>query len=393
MVMIIKNQDELIHFCKELAREPFVTIDTEFLREKTYYPKLCLIQMSGPDGKAKAIDPLEGDLNLTPIFDLLQNKDVLKVFHAGRQDLEIFYNLTGKVVEPFFDTQIAAMVCGYGDSAGYESLVRKILDQKLDKSSQFTDWSRRPLSQKQIDYALGDVTYLIDIYKHLSKKLDKMGRTKWVMEEEKILANPETYENRPEEAYERIKIRSPKPKTLAILRDLAAWREEKAQEKNIPRNWVMRDETLVDMASQAPKTTQELARIRNMPKELPEGHTGAHLLSVIKKAQKTDKKSWPTPEKKKVIDPTATALIDVLKLLLKVQSAGSGVAAKLIADKTDIETLATSGRDDVKCLKGWRYDVFGQYALALKRGELSIGVRDNEIALFGCKDHHEIYEE
>ena len=379
--MIIKNQDELLHFCRELEREPFITIDTEFLREKTYYPKLCLVQLSGPNKKAKAIDPLEGDLNLTPLFDLLQNENVLKIFHAARQDLEIFFNLTGKVVTPFFDTQIASMVCGYGDSVGYESLVKNITGGKLDKSVQYTDWSQRPLSEKQINYALGDVTHLVDIYKHLSEKLEERGRTSWVYQEEEILADPQTYQNHHDEAWKRIKVRSPKSKTLAILRDLAAWREKRAQEKDIPRPWVMRDDTLADMAAQAPKDVKHLAKIRNMSKDLANGPIGETLLDIIKTAEKSDKKKWPKVVKKKPPAPHIASTIDILKLLLKIQCADNGVATKLVASKEDIELLASEESPDVPAMKGWRYEVFGQYIEQLKKGELAIGLKNGSIKL------------
>lgn len=383
--MIIKNQDELLHFCRGLERQPFITIDTEFLREKTYYPKLCLIQVSGPDKQARAIDPIEGDLNLTPLFDLLLNKKVLKIFHAGRQDLEIFYRLMGKVVTPFFDTQIAAMVCGYGDSVGYEGLVRNICDAKLDKSVQYTDWSNRPLSQKQIDYALGDVTYLVDIYEHLSAELDERGRTSWVFQEEEVLSDPATYENPPEEAYKRIKVRSPKPKTLAILRELAAWRETRAQEKDLPRPWIMRDDTLADMAAQAPKDAKQLSKIRNISKDMANGSTGEMLLNIIKKAEKTDKKTWPKVEKKKPLPSNVSATIDILKLLLKVQCAENDVATKLVAGKDDIEQLAIEASPDIPALKGWRHEIFGQHVDALKKGTLAIGLKDGNIKLFKTK--------
>ena len=225
--MLITDQNELNEFCNALKSEEYITVDTEFLREKTYYPKLCLIQIGNKDKKAAAIDPLKGNLDLTPVFELFFDKNILKIFHAARQDLEIFYNLTEKVVTPIFDTQIAAMVCGYGDSIGYENLVRNITGKGLDKSVQFTNWSNRPLSDKQINYALGDVTHLVDVYEHLSEELEKSNRTDWVFQEEEVLCDPATYENDPYLAWERVKIKTPKPKTLATLRELAAWREKR----------------------------------------------------------------------------------------------------------------------------------------------------------------------
>ncbi|HRQ61952.1 MAG TPA: ribonuclease D, partial [Alphaproteobacteria bacterium] len=243
--MIITKQKDLDALCKNLAQKPFITFDTEFLREKTYYPKLCLIQVADPEKNAAAIDPLADGLDLAPLFDLLQNEMVLKVFHAGRQDLEILFNITGgQLPKPFFDTQVAAMVCGYGDQVGYEALVRDIAKVQIDKSSQFTDWSRRPLTQRQIDYALDDVIHLVDVYQSLTRRLEEKGRTEWVFEEEAVLANPATYVVEPREMWQKVKIKTPKPKALAILRELAAWREMRAQEKDLPRSWVMKDDTM-----------------------------------------------------------------------------------------------------------------------------------------------------
>lgn len=380
--MIITDQEELTKLCQRLKSFPFITLDTEFLREKTYFPKLCLIQVSDPDGNAAAIDPIDGKLDLSPLFDLLFDKKVMKVIHSGRQDLEIFYNLTGRVVEPFFDTQIAAMVCGHGDSIGYENLVRSLLNQSLDKSVQFTDWSKRPLSKRQIDYALGDVTYLAQIYIKLKAELDKRGRTEWVFEEEGVLADPETYANDPLQAWERIKLRSPKPRMLAVLRELAAWREKRAQDKNLPRSWIMRDETLADLAAQAPEDVEQLKKIRNMSADMASGAVGKTLLELIAKASTSDKSTWPQPEHKKVISPQATATIDILKMLLKIQSAEHGVAAKLIATSDEIERIATENNPDVLPLKGWRLEVFGREALALKAGQIAIGLKGSKITKY-----------
>lgn len=381
--MIITKQDELDKICAEMAAHPYITIDTEFMREKTYYPKLCLIQLADPDKNAVAIDPLAKGIDLSPLFDLLDNEKVLKVFHAARQDLEIFYNLTGKVVRPFFDTQIAAMVLGYGDSVGYESLVRNVSKHQLDKSSQYTDWSVRPLSEKQITYALGDVTYLRDIYLTLSAQLKEQNRISWVYEEEEFLARPATYENNPQDMWQKIKIRSPKPKNLAVLRELAAWREKRAQDKNIPRSWVMRDETLADMASQSPKTLDELKKIRNLPAEFTKGEGKSEiLLGLIKKGLDTPKKDCPEVVKKHPLSPSVSAKADILKMLLKIQAAECGVAAKLIASSDEIEIIAAEDAPDVPALKGWRAEVFGMEALALKNGELAIGLKDSMITKF-----------
>lgn len=389
---LITDQKKLDTFCASLKGCPFITIDTEFLREKTYYPKLCLIQVSGPDGNAMAIDPLDGDMDLSPLFNILFDKDVLKVIHAGRQDLEIFFNLTGKVVEPIFDTQIAAMVCGYGDSVGYDSLVRNVTGHQIDKSSQYTDWSKRPLSERQIEYALGDVTHLIDVYKKLEAELEKRGRTSWVFQEEEILADPRTYENDPYKAWERVKVKTPKPKTLAVLREIAAWREKQAQEKDIPKGWVMRDESLADMAAQMPKTPQQLKKIRGISEDMANNHVGKALLKAIEKALESDPKTWPQITKRKQIPPNVAATIDILRMLLKVQSSEEGVATKLLASSEDIEAIAQNDNADVPAMKGWRYEIFGKEALALKHGHLAIGLKDSKIVKFKVSGDTETHD-
>lgn len=390
--MIITDQKSLDSFCQPLKKAPFITVDTEFLREKTYYSKLCLIQIAGPDGNAVAIDPLEGGLDLAPVYELLFAPEILKVFHAGRQDLEIFFQLTGKVVTPFFDTQIAAMVCGYGDSVGYENLVRNITGNGLDKSVQFTDWSKRPLSKKQIEYALNDVIFLIKIYHHLSKELEKRGRISWVFEEEEILASPATYQNDPDNAWKRIKLRSPKPKMLAVLRDLAAWREKRAQDRNVPRTWILRDETLADMAAQSPRTPEQLKKIRGMPADLVNGHIGEALLDLIGKALESDKSAWPKVERKEQLPRHAAATVDILKMLLKVQCTEHDVASKLVASSEDLEAIAMEDAPEIPAMKGWRYEVFGADALALKRGELAIGLKDTKIMKYKTAGDSELYE-
>lgn len=384
--MLITQQKDLEAFCKSLKGAPFITVDTEFLREKTYYPKLCLIQMGDPDGKAAAIDPLAEGIDLTPVYDLLFNEKILKIFHAARQDLEIFYNLTGKVVHPFFDTQIAAMVCGYGDSIGYESLVSNITGGSLDKSSQYTNWMNRPLSQKQIDYAIGDVTHLVKIYEHLATELEKRGRTSWVFEEEALLEDPATYAIDVNEVWHKIKVKSPKPKTLAVLRALAAWREQRAQDKDLPRSWIMRDETLADMAAQMPGDVKGLKKIRNMSADLAEGHVGKTLLSLIEEALKTEQKEWPSTRKRFVPSAKVVARMEMLKLLLKLQAAEHGVASKLIASGDDIEALAQDENADIMAMKGWRAEVFGNEAIELMNGRLAIGIKENKIAKFKLGD-------
>ena len=377
---ILKTSDEIASFCNALSACEFITIDTEFLREKTYYPKLCLVQISGPDKDARAIDPLIEGIDLSPLFALLRNESIMKVFHAGRQDLEIFYNLTGEVASPIFDSQIAAMVCGYGDSISYEKLVANITGGKVDKSSQFTDWSLRPLSDKQLNYALGDVTHLCDIYLHLKDVLEKRGRTDWVKQEDKILSNPATYENDPYKTWERIKIRSPKPRSLAILRELAALREQHAQKRNIPKTWVVRDDALADMAGQAPSNKKQLAKIRNVSKDMAEGKMGDRFLEAIERALSSPQETWPKPKKRKSLQPTAIAVVDILKMLLKVISTENEVASKIIASSSDLEEIALDDNADVPALNGWRREVFGQHALDVKHGKLAIGLKNGKIA-------------
>ncbi len=383
---VITTSKALAAFCEGLKRSEFITVDTEFLREKTYYPKLCLIQVSGPDKDARAVDPLAEGIDLAPLYDLLHDPKIIKVFHAARQDLEIFYNLTGKVPAPVFDSQIAAMVCGYGDSIGYDKIVQHVTGQGIDKSSQFTDWSIRPLSEKQITYALGDVTHLCDVYLHLRADLQKRGRADWVAQEDKALSNPENYENDPNKAWERVKIRSPKPKNLAVLRALAAWREKQAQKRNIPKSWVMRDETLADMASQAPRSLKALAKIRNLSKEFVKEPQGMKLLSLIEEVLESPPESWPQPQKFVTLSNGALASVDILKMLLKIQSTEHEVAAKIIASAQDIEEIALNDHADVPALKGWRREIFGEDALAVKHGRIAIGLRSGKISKFKIGD-------
>lgn len=379
--MLITDQKALEEFCASVSEEEFLTVDTEFLREKTYYPKLCLVQIGCADGRAIAVDPLAESIDLEPVFALFDNPDILKIFHAARQDLEIFYNLTGRLPTPFFDTQIAAMVCGYGEQVGYEALVRDITGGSLDKSVQYTNWSVRPLSDVQVEYALGDVTHLVGIYQHLKDELAARGRVEWVFEEEEALADLSLYAADPEDAWQRVKIKSPKPQTLAVLKALAAWREQRAQDKDIPKNWVMRDETLADMAARVPKDVAGLKKIRNISDKVADGNSGQKLLKIIDKALQSDPKSWPEVTRKKPPSPRVVATIEVLKMLLKICAANQAVAAKLIACAADLEAIAKHDEADVPALKGWRREIFGDYALRLKKGEIAIGLKDGKIVM------------
>lgn len=377
---IITDTKTLRDICKKLAANDFVTIDTEFLRDKTYYPRLCLVQLAGPDIDPVAIDPLTKDLELKPLYELLANKKILKVFHAARQDLEILYNLTGKIPNPIFDTQVAAMVCGHGEQIGYNNIVDKVCKVRLDKGAQFTDWSRRPLSKKQLSYALDDVTYLRDVYLHLSNELKTRGREKWVNEEMRILCDPGTYANKPEDAWLRIKIKSAKPKVLAVLREVTAWRERQAQSRDVPRARVLRDETLADLAVHPPKTEKDLKKIRNIPGDYVGGKHGKDLLKAVKKGLNTPFENCPEPKKKRRFPQDLTPVLEMLKMLLRIQASEHEVAAKLIASNQDLEELATNDNAKIPALKGWRFEVFGKEALALKRGKVALSLENNQIS-------------
>lgn len=376
---IISHSNELSALCRTLQTAPFITIDTEFLRDKTYYPRLCLIQMAGPGIGPVAVDPLTDGLDLGPIIDLLRHREITKVFHAARQDLEIFYNIMGEVPGPLFDTQVAAMVCGHGDQIGYTNLVRILCGRELDKGAQFTDWSRRPLSSRQLSYALDDVTYLRDVYKRLSADLAAMGRERWVDAEMAILTDPATYQNPPEDAWRRIKLRSARPRTLAILRELCAWREREAQRRDVPRNRIVRDETLADMAVHEPKTVEELARIRGIGEDMARGRLGAAIIDAIKRGLAVPDKDCPRLPRREQFPADLTPALEMLKMLLRIQCAAHGVAPKLVADTEDLEALAFDENADIPAVKGWRYEVFGRAAQDLLQGRLGLSLKDGKI--------------
>jgi ribonuclease D len=370
----LTTTQELADFCEMAAKHPYVTIDTEFLRERTYYSKLCLIQMAvkGDDKDcAVLVDPLADGLSLEPLYDLFRNEDVVKVFHAARQDLEIFFIEGGVFPRPLFDTQVAAMVCDFGEQVGYETLVRKIAKESLDKSSRFTDWSRRPLTDAQKTYAIGDVTHLRGIYEFLKAKIEKSNRTKWVEEELKVLLSPETYIIQPENAWKRVKTRSNSGRFMAIVKELAAFRETYAQGRNVPRNRVYKDEAMLELASTKPKTMQDLGRSRLLQREARKGEIAEGILAAVARGFETDPADFPKPDKSREKLQVNPALADLLRVLLKSKAEEAGVALKLIATSAELDAIA-AGQRDGKSLSGWRNEVFGKDALRLCDGEIAL---------------------
>jgi ribonuclease D len=362
---------ELAAFCERASVFPYITVDTEFIREKTYWPVLCLVQVGTPD-EAVAIDALADGIDLAPLFDLMANENVLKVFHAARQDVEIFVNLTGRVPAPIFDTQIAAMVCGYGDSVGYERLVRDLARKSIDKTMRFTDWSRRPLGKKQLDYALGDVTHLRKIYDKLSRRLEDSGRADWLSEEMDILTDVNTYVISPDAAWKRLKTRSRKPKYIAAVQALAAWREKTAQDNNVPRNRVMKDESLTEIAAHAPSSVDELMALRSVSRDRIGKDRASELVAVLEDVGEMDPKDYPTPPEELPNGADAGPSIELLKVLLKLKCDEHKVAQKLIASSSEIEAIAVDDNAAVRTLNGWRRDVYGADAIRLKHGEIAL---------------------
>ena len=378
--MMIQDSAALAALCATLAQEAYVTVDTEFIRDKTYWPQLCLVQVAGTS-VAAAIDPLAEGIDLAPLFELMANPAVLKVFHAARQDLEIFFNLTGAVPTPLWDSQVAAMVCGFGESASYETLAGKLANARIDKSSRFTDWSQRPLTDKQLSYALSDVTHLRVIYEKLAKRIEKAGRESWVQEEMAILTDPKTYQLDPETAWQRLRPRTGNRRFLAILKELAAWREAEAQRKNIPRQRLLKDEALLEAAANAPRAVADLGRMRALSKGMIEGSVGQGILSAVERGNAIPEADCPSLPEKPDVSGGRAALIELLKVLLKAKCDSNDVAQKLVANSADIETLAMEDSPAIHALTGWRREVFGEDALALKRGEVALTVKGDSIRL------------
>ncbi len=375
---VITTTTDLHALCSTLASADFVTVDTEFLREQTFWPQLCLIQLAGPGAEA-VVDPMASGLDLTPFYTLMADTSVTKVFHAARQDIEIVVTKAGVVPTPVFDTQVAAMVCGFGESISYVNLVKKIVGSDIDKSSRFTDWSRRPLSEKQLDYALGDVTHLRDVYIHLRRELEKTGRAKWLEDEMSILTNPATYDTDPDKAWQRLKLRVKGRKSLAVLVELAAWRERLAQAQDVPRGRILRDDALYDIANQMPSTTDALGQLRTLSDGFARSSRAREIIDVVKLGLARDPKTLPKVERTESLSAEATATLELLKVLLKSAAAEHGVAPRIIADSDDLEQLATLDEPDIVALTGWRRALFGEAALKLKRGELALTLVNGEV--------------
>jgi len=378
-MQIIETTDALAEACRTLARSAFLTIDTEFLRETTFWPELCLIQLAGPETEV-IVDPLAKGLDLQPFFELMADTSVLKVFHAARQDIEIIVNRGDLIPHPIFDTQVAAMVCGFGDSVSYDQLVQKIKGVHIDKSSRFTDWSRRPLSEKQLEYALADVTHLRDVYLALQDKLEKAGRSLWLTEEMAILEARETYDLHPDDAWRRLKLRVKKPVELAVLQKVAAWREREARARNVPRSRILKDDTIYEIAQQQPADAEALARLRTIPKGWERSQAGTALIEAIREALAIPKADLPRLPRQNHVPEGAAAASEMLKVLLKLVAEKEGVAAKIVANSDDLERIAVEGEEaDVPALHGWRRELFGETALNLIGGRVALRFVDRKI--------------
>jgi ribonuclease D len=373
----ITTTETLTDACARMAQHPFVTVDTEFLRESTYYPKLCVAQMAST-AEALVVDTLADGIDLAPFFGLMADQSVVKVFHAARQDIEICWHEAGIIPRPIIDTQVAAMVLGYGDSISYDQLVQRITGDNLDKSHRFTDWTRRPLSDAQLAYAVSDVTHLRDVYLKLANDLEKRGRSEWMREEMKVLTSPDTYRFEPEHAWERLKTRVRKPKELAVLIEVAAWREREAQERDVPRGRVLKDDVIGDIAVQAPTTPERLASLRSLPKGFERSKWGEAIVAAVQRGLARDPKTLPRLDRPKpAVNGQAT--VELLKVLLRMTAERHGVAAKVIATVDDLDRIAADDDADVPALHGWRRELFGEKALALKQGRLSLAIERGRV--------------
>jgi ribonuclease D len=378
---LITKSEDLVPLVERLSKQPFVAVDTEFMRENTYWPDLCLIQIASPD-EAAAIDP-KADIDLGPLLTLLvDNPEVLKVFHAGGQDLEIIYNLTGKTPSPLFDTQIAAMALGHGEQVGYSNLIESMLGHNIDKGARFTDWSRRPLDKRQIDYAIADVTHLATVFPKLLNRLKKTGRGGWLDEEMERLANPSGFAFEPEDAWKRLKLPSRNPVVLGRLKALAGWRETEARTKNLPRGRIVKDDTLGELAAHPPKTQDDLGRVRGLSAGWRTNDIGARLMTAVEAAKPLEPDEMPDREPRRPgLTKDSVLVSDLLKLLLKIRSKEAGVAPRLIARSDDLEALAAGVRKDLNILQGWRFDEFGRDALDLVEGRLAFAIENGKLKM------------
>ena len=369
---LITTTADLAAACSRLAKHPVITVDTEFLRETTYYPLLCVVQMASAE-EAIVIDTLAQGIDLKPFFELMANEAVLKVFHAARQDIEIIWHRANIVPHPIFDTQVAAMVLGYGDSIAYDQLVERITGHRPDKTHRFTDWSRRPLSKEQVHYAEADVTHLRDVFAALDADLKKRGRSDWVSEEMEILTSPRTYDFHPERAWERLKTRVRKPKELAVLMEVAAWREQEAQSRDVPRSRVLKDDAVGDIATHAPTSIEKLGNLRSLPKGFERSKWGSDIVAAVQRGLARDLAALPKLEKPRN-NANGAAIVELLKVLLRMTSERHAVASKVIATVDDLEQIAADDQADVAALQGWRRELFGEAALALKHGKLALAI-------------------
>ncbi|MBR71700.1 MAG: ribonuclease D [Rhodospirillaceae bacterium] len=386
-IKIIKDTKTLNSYVNGWLTSSFITVDTEFIRDKTYWPKLCLIQIGG-EQESVIIDPLSKDIDLESLLKLLNDTTVLKVFHAARQDLEVFYHLNGKIPSPIFDTQVAASVCGFGDAAGYEKLVNKLVGEKIDKTLRFTDWSQRPLSDKQLSYALSDVSHLRIIYEKLRKKLSDTGRESWIKEDMNTLLNINNYDINPLQVWRKIKTRGGSNRFYVILREIASWREIEARKKNIPRGRILKDEAINEIAAIAPSSVSELSKVRSLKNRKGDIQWGDAIINCVKVAIESPKNSWPTPPEKKETYRGVGPMMDLLKVLLKTQCETAEVAQRIVANNYDLQRIAAmpvkaleARSDEIAALKGWRREIFGELALALKAGRLAFTIENENIKI------------
>ncbi|NEU95189.1 ribonuclease D [Bradyrhizobium uaiense] len=369
---LISTTSDLAAACDRLAKHKVITVDTEFLRETTYYPLLCVVQMASAE-EAVVVDALAPGIDLKPFFELMSNEAVLKVFHAARQDIEIVWHLSGTIPHPIFDTQVAAMVLGYGDSIAYDQLVDRVTGHRPDKTHRFTDWSRRPLSEEQLHYAVSDVTHLREVFAALDADLRKRDRSEWVSEEMEILTSPKTYDFHPERAWERLKTRVRKPRELAVLIEVAAWREQEAQSRDVPRSRVLKDDAVGDIATHAPTSLDKLGNLRSLPKGFERSKWGADIIAAVQRGLARDQATLPKLEKPRN-NSNGAATVELLKVLLRMTSERHGVASKVIATVDDLEQIAASDQAEVGALHGWRRELFGEAALKLKHGQLALAI-------------------